>query len=77
MSFNCFSVLSLEIPASSAVEFFRIECVEEASQLTPHFSQPESSSGIPFMGVIIPWVLVGFCLCIFSSAMSFFHMLFI
>jgi hypothetical protein len=21
-------------------------------------------SGIPFMGVIIPWVLVGFCLCI-------------
>ena len=63
--FQLFLCLSLEIPASSAVESFRIECVEEASQLSSYFHQPGvSGAEIPFMGVIIPWVLAGFCLCI-------------
>ena len=62
--FQLFLRSSLEIPASSAVESFRIECVEEVSRLDFCFFRPESVWRIPSMGVIIPWVLVGVCLCI-------------
>jgi hypothetical protein len=39
--FQLFLCLGQEIPASSAVEFLRIECVEEAKQLNScsHFVQ--------------------------------------
>ena len=62
--FQLFLRLSLEIPASSAVESFRIECVEEVSRLDSYFLRPESAWRIRSMGVIIPWVLMGVCLCI-------------